>query len=409
MPLEALLAAWSLAALAWHVLAWHLVRPPANPAPRPPHSRPPPAAPAITVFKPVPPGLHLAASLEHAIESFLRQLQPADHLLLGIPEPAAAAWNPAVQRWRLAHPGLIFILTHTAPQPGANPKIRHLRQLAAHAPEGLWLWSDADISAPPGFLESLRAAWQSRGRARLVTAPYTIENLRDPRALADAALVHLQVLPGLLFLAPQGKAPAVGAAALFDSREFNAAVSWPELENTLADDHRLGRLLAPVAVARARCATLPETASWRQAWNHLVRWQTAIHWSAPAGSFAHLAVLPLIGWTLATLARPSPALATATIAWAAWETLWIAAIHRRLRCRTSPATVLALPLVPWLRAAAWAAAWLPLPIHWNGAPWTGARPCARLAARMAAPFTRALPPCYRPTMPAKNPATPEAP
>lgn len=352
----------SLLALAWHTLAWRQLRrlhvsPPISP---------PPQSPPLTLFKslPAPP----TPALRLAIESFLHQLRPGDTLCLGATDPSVSSLT---HQWQHQFPALRLVFTPLRPDPATpNPKIRHFRQIAAHAPAGLWLWSDADMTAPPGFVDTLRAAWTARGNARLITTPYLLPDLRHPASLLDAAIAHLQVIPGLILLSRRHPVDfAVGAAALFDSHDFHRDCSWDNLGAALADDHLLGKKLAPVHVVPLPATTPAVDHAWTAAWSHALRWQRTIHHCNPRASLAHGAVLPLPFWTAALALSPSPWTAAAWTGWLVWESAWTALCHRTAGARLSPATWTALPLAVMARSALWLIAWLPGPIRWNESLW----------------------------------------
>jgi len=368
----------SLPALAWHLIAWGQLRRLASPVPSPP----PAPSPPLTLFKACPQPLVPGPALE-ALESFLVQLHPGDALRLGAPGGIPDALRQSLQE----HCPGVDLSTTALPTEGgpANPKIRSLRLLSQGARGGLWLWSDADMAAPPGFVDALRSAWARRGSARLIAAPYHIPDLRRPAALLDAAVAHLQVIPGLLFLSRRKDIDfAVGSAALFEAEDFQREVDWDELGAALADDHLLGRRLAPVRFVPQAAATPAAAGSWREAWGHALRWQRTIHGCNPAASLAHGAVLPLLAWTAALALHPSGATAAGLALCLTWESAWTALCHRTCGARLSPAAWAALPAAVLARTALWLAAWLPGSVRWGSGSWKPAwlPPLPTAAARL---------------------------
>lgn len=365
MWLETGLALWSTAGLAWMALAWSRLR---RLRDREPADAPPESPAPLTAFRSLPPGRPFA-EFRDPLTTLSTQLGPHDVLLLGFRkehETGVAAWT-AQQSVRI-----LPIALDTVAGAG-NPKIAAYRSMAARASGGpdLWFWSDADITCPPGHLDRLRSAWAARGSARALTCAYLIPEIRSAPALADAAFVNLHLLPGLLLLGRQPLDFAVGAGTLFHRDDFQARCDWDALAGTLADDHVLGKRLAPVALLQAPCATTAEDASWTAAWTHLLRWQSTIHRCNPPGSAAQLATLPLIGWTLAAACFPGTWTLAGLVLWVVAETCWAAACFRLLRCRLAPSAAAGLPLVPFLRNAAWLLAWLPLTISWGNSRWRG--------------------------------------
>jgi hypothetical protein len=354
----------SAAALTWHFIAWRHLRQmrlcPAAPLTAA-------SAPLLTLFKSLPGPADDAAC--RPVESFLAQLRPGDTLCLGSATDGDA---PPVTQWRARFPGVHIVTVHLRPNPATpNPKVRHLRQMAEHAPEGLWLWSDADMEAPPGFLNALRAAWADRGDARLLTTPYHLPDLQHPFTLLDGAVAHLQVIPGLLLLGRRGAVDfAVGSAALFEAADFRRCVDWEELGAALADDHLLGKRLAPVRVLPLPAATPAIADSLTAAWRHALRWQRTIHSCNPKASLAHGLVLPLLAWTAALAAAPGPLTMAGLALWWVWESVWTGLCHRAAGARLSPGSLASLPLATLARSALWLAAWLPGTVRWGGGAWT---------------------------------------
>ena len=83
----------------------------------------------------------------------------------------------------------------------ANPKIAWQKILARQAEGELWLWSDADIVAPSGFLQSARLEY-ARSGAAMMTFPYVVREIPSPPALLEALFVNVEFYPGVLLLAP---------------------------------------------------------------------------------------------------------------------------------------------------------------------------------------------------------------
>jgi len=368
------LVAWSGAAGLWWLIALSLVAwrkdSPALPATI--------AEPPLTVFKPLPTGTTAAerVALAGAVESFLAQLEPGDELRVGVSEPEFAQWQPALTDWQRRYPAAaLAILCRPQPVQRANPKIAWLEVLAPSARGDLWLWSDVDIVAPPGLLPALkRAARNSAGGA--VTCAYCVRHVDSAAGMLDAAFVNAEFLPGALLLGRAGSlAFAFGAATLFRADDFRDRVNWDRLGAALADDYALGEALAPVALAPQLVETLALETTLAGALRHYYRWQKTIRWCRPASYAALLAILPLLGWAgLAVLAPTNP------VAWLGlglqWllETTAVLLLCRAVRCRMSPGGWVALLAWPPIRALAWLAVWLPLPVTWRGAVRRWAKP-----------------------------------
>ncbi len=366
MPvIEYALLAWTGAALIWWLIAYRLLG--ESPDPSPATTAAP--LPSLTIFKPLPPTTADADRLllAAAIESFIAQLDANSQMLVGVEQVEADAWEPVFQRWRRG-PAVARILIRTLPPPlpEANPKIAKLEALAPMALGQFWLWSDADIIAPPGLLKQLQRELADSG-AGGVTSAYAVRSPARAAGMLDALFVNLEFLPGALLLGRRGRLDfAFGAATLFCAADFHAHVSWSELRRALADDHELGKRLGSVRLSGCVVETLALSAGWRQALNHYYRWQKTIRWCRPGGYAALLAILPFLGWLAAALARPSAGLSWAGLGgtWLA-ESVFAGIAFRRLNCALPRKGWLAFIAWPPLRALTWLAVWMPLPIRWG--------------------------------------------
>ena len=403
-----LLAAWSVGAAGWWIFACWLVAAPkkrrdtVGPASRrSPSSSPPPTSgesfpatsspPAgpvasdvgdrrdacptplarLSVFKPIPPVASPAerAALAAAIASFLPQLGPQDELLIGVPEPEAAAWAATFNAWRNAFPGLrLIVCQRPAPRQWANPKIAWLEHLAEQARGELWLWSDADIVAPADCLAAMQRLLTGSA-VGAVTSPYCVREIRGAPEALDALFVNAEFLPGARLLGRLGPVDfTFGAATMFRAADFRQRVTWADLGAALADDYVLGQRLAPVRMTDDLVETGAFECGWPAAVRHYYRWQKTVRWCRPLSFAALLAIQPLAGWAALVMLRPRSA-----AGWAGLGLQWLfemgvaTVILHRLRCRLPPRAWRTVTLWPVLRLACWVAVWLPLPVSWRGA------------------------------------------
>lgn len=366
MPaIELTLLAWTSAALIWWLIAYRLLSKSST------QTAPAPALtlPALTVFKSLPPTATAADRLllAEAIESFIAQLDADSQMIIGVEQAEAAAWAPIFERWRHGQAASrILIRTLSPPPPGANPKVSKLEALAPLARGEYWLWSDSDIIAPPGLLRRLHEELVNPG-AGAVTTAYWVRSPVRVTGMLDALFVNLEFLPGALLLGRRGLLGfAFGAAILFRAVDFRARISWSELRCALADDYELGKCLGSVRLSTCLVETLALPAGWRPALSHYYRWQKTVRWCRPGGYAALLAILPLLGWLAAVLARPS-----AGWSWAGLGGTWLAesvfagiAFHT-LSCRLPGKGWLVFMAWPPLRALTWLAVWLPFSVGWG--------------------------------------------
>src|SRR5580658_6118104 len=172
MYLKAFLCTWSCASLLWWLISWRLVVAEAR---RLPPVLKPREKKSLTVFKPLPRLENRGLAIEaRGLESFIAQLDEESEILLGVHEADWPEVMPFIQRMQSAYPGArIVAVRRSEVDTVANPKIAWQKVLAPQAKGRLWLWSDADIVATPGFLDQARAEFETCG-TELLTFPYAI-------------------------------------------------------------------------------------------------------------------------------------------------------------------------------------------------------------------------------------------
>lgn len=363
------LGVWSGAAAIWWLLAFLLVR--FRPVTRlAPESEP---LPSLTVFKPLPPvsEARTREALTQAVESFLADLGSADELLLGIPEESLEHWKPALTHWRSVNPSArIRELIRAAPRQHANPKVAWLEHLAPLAQGDVWLWSDADIIAPPGFLTQLRReALAYSGEA--MTSVYCVRSVAAAPGLLDALFVNTDFLPGARLLGRLGPVRlAFGAAILFRAEDFRRTIDWNRLGACLADDYAVGQFLGRVHISSQLVETFALQTRCSDALRHLYRWQKTIRWCRPGSFAALLFIHPLIGWLIFALIHPThPQPWIGLIGQWALEAVVAGAILAQVGFRELGRYAPWIALWPLIRVGGWLAAWLPVPVWWDRNPW----------------------------------------
>lgn len=362
---ELFLVGWSGVAIVWWLLALGLLARGPRPKPVPAESVPA----SITVFKPLPPveGEAERAELAEGIASFIAQLRPEDEIILGVNEHAASEWESHFARWRATWPAVrIQVIRREVPSQHANPKIAWLEVLAKSARGECWLWSDADVTVPPGFLHEAAALVGSADHT--VTAAYVVRRVHHARGVLDALFVNVEFLPGVMLLDWLGRKDfAYGAVTVFRAETFRARVDWTELGAALADDHELGKRLKPVVLCPTLVETFTRPRAWSGAWQHYYRWQKTVRWCQPAGFGALVVLLPGLGWAGAVLASDGARIFLCGLA-GQWVIEMLVAVLACgiVGCRLPPRTWTGVMLWPFARAVTWLAVWLPLPAIWSG-------------------------------------------
>jgi hypothetical protein len=368
---ELVLALWSTAGVAWWVIAWRLARsgqqikslPVSGAAPR-----------MLSIFKPLPPlGEQDLEVLAMGLESFVAQLDPESELLLGGHEADRAIVAPFVDAMRAKYPkAQVRVFFRSKPDAVPNPKIAWQMYLAPHANGELWLWSDADIVAPPGFLQVARAEFAKCGAA-VLTFPYVVRQHGRAGAFFEALFVNADFYPGVVLLRRLGAVDfGLGAGMLFESGEFARQVNWTELGAYLADDFQLGQRLGPVRISAMTLETVPSGRTLPDALRHDLRWAKTIHWNRPVGYFARLAVLPVFGWLAAVAVHPLHLFAwLGLVGMIQADVVAATAICLEIGCRLKSRDLLMLECWSLWRIAVWVLCWLPGAVVWSGRVWYG--------------------------------------
>jgi ceramide glucosyltransferase len=374
-PIETICIAWSAVAACWFVCATMLVFCDRRRISLPTCE----ASPLVmTIFKPLPPigPTGVPNQLIRALESFISQMDERTEMLLGIDQEQSPAWENIIDRWKDQFPAArLNVIRLPKPHSFPNPKIAWQILLARHAMGELWLWSDADIEVPKGFLNSIRAEL-THSKFRAITCPYSVRTVPGACGLLDALFVNIEFYPGVLLMRRRGVDFALGAATLFYADDFRRRADWERLGATLADDNELGRQLSPIAVSGNTVETLPQEKKFAGAFVHYLRWHKTIRWCEPAGYAGQLMLLPILGWACCTAANPLNPVAWGGLAATGFFELAVATlILRRLKC-TFPIRW-GWMLLAWtaLRPAAWILSWTPVSVRWNGCKhrWLGLR------------------------------------
>jgi ceramide glucosyltransferase len=373
MVAKLLLIAWSCAGLLWWLISWRLVLAASRSVSAPPKSR---ENKFLTIFKPLPP-LNGKGPLteERGLESFIAQLDESSELLLGVHEADLPDVQPFVERMRQTYPAAqIVVIRRSGADTVANPKIAWQKILALQARGEIWLWSDADIIAPPQFVQRARDEYEACG-ADMLTFPYTIRALPYPPTLLDALFVNVEFYPGVLLLRRLGPVDfGLGAAMIFSREKFLAKIDWEKLGSSLADDFVLGQALQPVRLSATTLETVAEVATWSTAFEHYLRWKKTICWCRPWGFAGQLIAMPLIGWLAYLLWHPlNPWAWAGSFGMVQVDVLFGFLICRQAGCPVDYRSLPAMEAWSLWRVLFWVLCWLPGPITWREKSWRHAQ------------------------------------
>ncbi|MBX7157022.1 MAG: hypothetical protein K1X66_01355 [Verrucomicrobiae bacterium] len=329
----------------------------------------------LTIFKPVPLifDYQNVARIEKALASFCSQLDEGCEVLLGFWESERKLWQPILEQWALTFSHVwkqVKIVWRTEPDLFPNPKISWQRILSAHAQGEWWLWSDADVIAPPGFMKKAREEF-AQGEGRLLTHAYVIRRFNSVPAMLETLFVNVELFPGIMALARKKKKDlGFGASLFFHGDAAKNSIFWETLGCALADDFILGKLLNSTQVGQVVLETTAEEKKWQAALLHYLRWQKTIRWCQPAGFAAQLVIFPLLGWFIFLGISQKWAVGLLGIL----ITLLMEFIFAKILCRKVNCIMLwrhSWGIVAWslIRAMGWLICWLPWPVKWGRKKW----------------------------------------
>lgn len=273
--------------------------------------------PPLSVLKPLAGDEPL---LEEALASLCRQDYPEFQIILGAADPADPALAVA-QRIVARFPGRdIAVVAGGAPRT-VNRKVGNLIAMLRVARHDVVVIADADVHAPPGYLDALAAALD-QPRTGLVTTLYSGRPGAPgwPARLGASQITH-GFLPDALIARALGREDALGATLAVSRAVLARAGGFEALAAEIADDAVLGRRVAALGLAVRLAATVPATTvperTLRALFRHELRWARTVRTLAPAG-FAASALRYPLPWALAALAASGVASWSAGLFLLAW-------------------------------------------------------------------------------------------
>lgn len=263
--------------------------------------QPPQQRPAVTIMKPLC-GADLMAEL--AIESFFLLDYPNYQLVFGVQD----AQDPVLEivgRLRARYPQRDVTLMVNDALHGSNRKVSNLINMKPLAKHEIVVFSDADIHAPPYFLDDVVAALEAP-KVGLVTTLYTALPASPVLAARlGAAQINQTFLPGALLARALGRQDCMGATMAIKQSVLVESGGLAALVKHLADDQVLGRRVVKagykVGLASAvPAATVPEVKFSSLFW-HELRWARTIRALVPVAYTGSILQIPLLWAVLAVL------------------------------------------------------------------------------------------------------------
>jgi ceramide glucosyltransferase len=278
MVIQALLGFLALLSLALILWQWWAGRH------FPLHQRAPgkPPFPGITIFKPLK---NCDAETKRCLRSWLTQDYPGPvQLLFGVASPTDPVIG-VVRALQAEFPERNTQLVFCPESLGANAKVSTLIQLESHAIHPLCVISDADVWAPEDLLVNLLQPLQNPA-VGLMSCFYALANPTTPAMHWEAVAINAdfwsQVLQGQC-LWPLDY--ALGAVMATTRRQLDAIGGLAALRDYLADDNRLGHLIAKKGAQMTLCPVVVEChsspAGWVATLRHQLRWARTIRACQP--------------------------------------------------------------------------------------------------------------------------------
>ena len=263
-------------------------------------------APPISVLKPVR-GVDFA-SYEN-FRSFCVQDYPDYEILFCVNDLEDAA-VPLVRQLIGEFPQRSIRLLANAPQLGSNRKVNNLALLTREAQYDLLAQSDGDVRVGPNYLRELAAPFE-RQDTGVVSCFYRGVVQRGLWAEMEALGVATDFSGGVLVADwKEGVTFALGASVATTKPWLAKIGGYEALANVLADDYEIGNRVAKAGgravISREVVDTMYPAMSFREFWEHQVRWARTVRLCRPV-SYVGLLVTHGLPWAVVgAMAANSP-------------------------------------------------------------------------------------------------------
>jgi len=324
--------------------------------------------PPVTLLKPLK---GTEPDTEMCLRSWFTQEYPAlRQILFGVADLADPVC-PIVQKLQKEFPQIDAQLVHCHERLGTNAKVSSLIQLHRQAKHELIVVSDADVFVANDFLTQT-IPFLADDQVGLVNCFYQLSTASTPAMHWEAVAINADFWSQVLqsrTLQPINF--ALGAVMLTRQKQLSEIGGFENLADYLADDYRLGNLIAQkgyrieLANQTVECRSGPMT--WGEVWAHQLRWSRTIRVCQPAPYFfsilSNASLWPLL-W-LATFPALNTFLITALFLLIRLYTA--AANQRRLTGQCSHVPWLWLvPVKDILQTIIWALSFIGNHVIWRG-------------------------------------------
>lgn len=253
-------------------------------------ARPAPKAarllPPVSFLRPVKRGV---PRLREYVEMLVETALPTDQVIFGVDNDEDFATCDAI---RAAHPERDVVVARCVPGEALNPKVNKLIQMSREATHAHWIVSDSEVWMTPEFVDDFREQWVASG-ADVLTAGYRFINGQTFPQMLDQAAALLTLWPGLAASEQLGPIRfTLGACTGVMEHHLQDAGGWERFSNNLAEDNRLGAVLArsgkKVVLSQPVLGIETRSLSWLQYFMHQRRVAVTYRVSDPSGYFGML-------------------------------------------------------------------------------------------------------------------------
>jgi ceramide glucosyltransferase len=238
--------------------------------------------PPVTILKPVcgpEPGL------AQALGSFCAQCYPGPvQIVIGAHDPADTALD-AARAVQQGFPQADITILADPVRRGCNGKIANLMNMLPHARHDVLVIADSDLTVAPDYLAQVIAALLSPGTGLVTTLPAGEAVVPGiPSQLGASHLADIFV-PGVLLGEALGRQDCLGGTMALTRAVLDRIGGFAALADHLADDNVLGRKVQSLGMEVRIAATLPaisvQERSFRELWQHELRWARTVASVAP--------------------------------------------------------------------------------------------------------------------------------
>lgn len=257
--------------------------------------------PGVCVLKPL---RGVDVELEKNLETFFTQDYPKLELLFGLQDPKDPA-IAVVERLCARFPHVNAHIVVHSNRGGANPKVRNLIGMVAHASYPLVLISDSNVRAPSHYVSELVAIKLRNPQVGMVTNLFAGVGEDGIGAALENVQLNGFAAAGIALPCLCGDAITVGKSLLFDYPTFRALGGFEAVRDVLAEDFVMGKLFARagygIVIAPTVLENVTTLSSVRGFVDRQIRW-AMLRWRLRTAPVvlefvsAPLAMLPVAAW-----------------------------------------------------------------------------------------------------------------